>query len=102
MSKKPNHKYCFGKNCDERRHIINAVVMVTGILGPLASVPQAWQIYSTCSAAGVALLTWVLFLIYNSTMIIYAIVHRLLPILISNIVWIILEVIIITGILIYS
>ncbi len=95
-------KYCVGKNCQTTHHIINPVILVMGLIAPIASIPQAVQIYASHSAAGVSLLTWVFFAIYNGLMIVYGAVHGLKPIIISNIIWVVLEIFVITGIVMYS
>lgn len=102
MSQKKNHKYCVGKNCHEDRHVINLIALIIGIMGPLSSAPQAWMIYTTHDATGVSIWTWLLFLVFNFTMIFYGAVHRLMPIVVSNVTWVVVEIIIIAGILMYS
>lgn len=86
----------------EHKYIIDRVIMVTGLIGPLASIPQAVQIYSTQDAQGVSLITWGLFEVVNTTMLIYALVHRLPPLIISNVCWIFIQAVMIVGILMYQ
>lgn len=85
----------------EHKYIIDRVVMFTGLIGPLASIPQAIQIYSTQDAEGVSLVTWVFFIFTNGALLIYALVHRLPPLIISNIFWVAIEVVVVLGILMY-
>jgi uncharacterized protein with PQ loop repeat len=86
----------------EHKYIIDRVVMVTGLIGPIASIPQAVQIFSLQDAEGVSLVTWSFFILTNSALLIYSIVHKLLPLLISNICWVSIELIVVMGILMYS
>ena len=76
--------------------------MVTGVIGPLASIPQAIQIYTTQDAEGVSLITWSLFILTNGALLIYGLVHKLTPIIVSNICWEVIQVIVVIGILMYS
>lgn len=86
----------------EHKYIIDRVIMVTGLIGPLASIPQAAQIYTTQDAIGVSLITWSMFELVNATMLVYALVHRLPPLIISNVCWLIIQAIMIVGIVMYS
>lgn len=86
----------------EHRYIIDKVVMVTGLIGPVASVPQAIQIYASQDATSVSLISWSLFIVTNGALLIYALVHKLPPLIISNICWVAIELIVVAGILIYS
>jgi uncharacterized protein with PQ loop repeat len=86
----------------EHKYIIDRVVMVTGLIGPIASIPQAILIFSTQDATGVSLLTWSFFIVANGALLVYGIVHKLPPIIVSNIAWEIIQVIVVIGILMYS
>jgi uncharacterized protein with PQ loop repeat len=98
MGKKPKISL---KN-KEHKYIIDRVVMVTGVIGPLASIPQAIQIYTTQDAEGVSLITWSLFILTNGALLVYGLIHRLPPIIVSNICWEVIQVIIVIGIFMYS
>ena len=86
----------------EHKYIIDKVVMFTGLIGPIASIPQAITIYSAQDAEGVSIITWGLFIVTNAALLIYAIVHKLPALILSNICWVIIEVIVVAGILMYS
>lgn len=86
----------------EHKYIIDRVVMVTGLIGPIASIPQAVQIFSLQDAQGVSLITWSFFVLTNGAMLIYALTHKLFPLIISNICWVLIELIVVVGILMYA
>lgn len=86
----------------EQKYIIDRVVMVTGLIGPIASVPQAIQFFSTQDADGVSLVTWSLFIVTSGALLVYGIVHRLTPIIVSNICWEIVQTVVVIGILMYA
>lgn len=86
----------------EHKYIIDRVVMVTGLIGPIASIPQAVQIFSSQDAEGVSLITWSFFVLTNGAMLIYALTHKLPPLIISNICWVLIELIVVVGILMYA
>jgi uncharacterized protein with PQ loop repeat len=101
MGKKQTRPKITLKN-KEHKYIIDRVVMVTGLIGPMASIPQAVQIFSTQDAQGVSLITWGLFIVTNAALLIYSLVHKLVPLVISNICWVAVEVLVVVGILMYS
>jgi uncharacterized protein with PQ loop repeat len=75
---------------------------VAGILQPLITLPQIIQIYSSQSATDVSLLTWTGYLIFGIIFLIYGIVYRLKPIWIGQIIWVTMQLITVTGIIIYG
>ena len=101
MGKKQQRPKISLKN-KEHKYIIDKVVMFTGLIGPIASIPQAIAIYSAQDAAGVSLITWGLFIVTNAALLIYSLVHKLPALIVSNICWVIIEVIVVLGILMYS
>lgn len=69
---------------------------------PLFEVPQAWAIYSSHSAVNVSLTTWGFFSFANIAWIIYAMRHHYWPLIITSSLYMIIEVSIVVGILIYN
>lgn len=86
----------------EYKYIIDRVVMLTGLIGPIASVPQAVEIYSGLDAQGVSLISWAFFIVTNGSLLVYSIVHKLPALIVSNILWVVIEVVVVVGILLYS
>jgi uncharacterized protein with PQ loop repeat len=85
----------------EHKYIIDRVILFTGLIGPLASIPQAIEIYTSQDAQGVSVLSWGLFIVTNGALLIYALVHRLPALIISNICWVLIEIVVVVGILMY-
>ncbi len=81
---------------------IGQIALVAGILQPLITLPQIIQIYSSQSATDVSLLTWTGYLIFGIIFLIYGIVYRLKPIWIGQIIWVTMQLITVTGIIIYG
>ena len=100
--KKRDHKYCLGKKCDEDRHIINVIALVMGAAGPLSAIPQVWMTYSTHDVSGVSIWAWAIPMVFCIVMIIYGRVHRLLPVIINNTLWLIMCATVVIGVIIYS
>ncbi|NBU33011.1 hypothetical protein EB118_07665 [bacterium] len=70
---------------------IDRMMMLVGSLTPLATIPQIITIYSAQSVANVSLLTWILYDLSSVLFLSYAILHKLPPLIISSILWIIVD-----------
>ncbi len=69
---------------------------------PLSNVPQIRQVYSTKVVTGLSLFSWVTYLLFGLIPLSYAIVNRLKPLIISNVLWTLIDLAMIYGIIIYS
>jgi uncharacterized protein with PQ loop repeat len=63
--------------------------------------PQVIQIFNSRSAEDVSLLTWSMLLLFNTSNFIYALVFNIKPIAINNVIWIVVDSLVVAGILIY-
>jgi uncharacterized protein with PQ loop repeat len=78
--------------------LLERAVYLSAILGPFSSVPQIYAIWFVdTSPVGVSMTTWLLFLLISVLWLAYGIVRRDRPLIISNSIWIVLEVIIVVG-----
>lgn len=73
------------------------LIYLVAVFGPFTATPQIFEIWSEKSAAGVSFMTWSLFLVMSVIWFTYGAVRRDLPIMISNGLWCIMELIIIIG-----
>ena len=78
------------------------LALIAGILQPMMTLPQAWKIYTTHSAAGVSLATWVGYAVLGLVFLVYGIVHKLRPIALTQVIWFTLQMIVVVGILKYG
>ena len=69
---------------------------------PLFELPQAWAIYSTQSAQDVSLTTWGFFVVSNLAWIAYSIRNKLKILIFVYSLYMIIEVSIVVGIILYS
>src|SRR5262245_20210914 len=80
---------------------LDGVAFVNGFVGPLTSLPQLHMIITTHQTAGVSLLTWWLFVASAALWLVYSLVHRAWPVLISAVLSIVVEVAVIVAVLVY-
>lgn len=82
--------------------VLDLVVYVAGIAGPLATLPQIIKIYSTQDAAGVSLVSWSIFALFDIPWIIYAIVHKERPLVVCYTLWLIANITVALGAFLYN
>jgi uncharacterized protein with PQ loop repeat len=82
--------------------VLDVVVYIVGVLGPLATIPQVVQIYSTHDASGVSVLSWGIYTLFDIPWIIYALVHREPPLIVCYILWFIFNGLVAVGAVLYG
>lgn len=81
---------------------LDQLLVVLAIVGPLTGVPQLYTILQEKSAASVSVISWSLYIILTIPWIIYGFVHKEKPIVISSILWLVLDTAIVVAALAYS
>lgn len=96
---KHKHKHLPAK---QPRDILDYLVYFFTFATPLFEVPQLLEIYARHSAQDVSIWTWAFFCVDNIVWIIYAARKRLIPVLITSVLYEIFEVSILIGVIIYK
>ena len=81
---------------------LDKTCMVVAVVMPLTVIPQIYKIFYYQIATGVSLLMWILYSILCVPMLIYGLVHKVKPIVVLNFFWLIMQVIVIVGVLIFG
>lgn len=89
------------KHIKQPRDIFDYLVYFFTFATPLLEIPQAIEIYTHRSAQDVSWLTWGFFCIDNLVWIAYAARKKLIPVLLTSILYEIIEVLILIGIFLY-
>lgn len=76
-------------------------VSIFGAITSLAVLPQVIEIWSNQSSENVSFLTWTLFTLWCYTMLLYGIVHKAKPIIITYIIGSILHTMVVIGLILY-
>ena len=77
-------------------------MMVASIIHPLTTIPQVVTIYQTQNASGVSLVTWFGFMAIGGIFLAYGIVHKLAPFIVNQVIWFILDLLIVVGVILYG
>jgi len=81
---------------------LDRLTFVAGIIGPFTVLPQIWTIFSTHSATGVSLSTWLLMFIVTFPWILYGRAHKDKTIIASFILWEVVNLTVVIGVLRYG
>ncbi|HXE09901.1 MAG TPA: hypothetical protein VN554_00565 [Verrucomicrobiae bacterium] len=81
---------------------LDKLTFVAGVVGPFTVLPQTYAIFSSHSAKGVSLATWSLIFIVTFPWILYGIAHKDRSIIVSFILWEIVNLSVVIGVLIYG
>lgn len=74
---------------------------VAAIIHPLTAAPQVYKIYTSHNVQGVSIWTWLGFMLLGIIFLAYGLLHRIRPLIITQILWFIMDFLIVIGVLIY-
>lgn len=81
---------------------LDRVMMVAAFIHPLTAMPQVYAIYATQDATGVSLATWLGFMVLGLVFLSYAIVHKIKPMIVTQVLWYVVDLLIVIGVLLYG
>lgn len=81
---------------------LDILVNIAAVVHPLTALPQVYDIYSTQDVSGISLWTWIGFMLIGFIFLAYGYVNRLKPIILTQVLWFIVDLSIIIGILTYQ
>jgi uncharacterized protein with PQ loop repeat len=84
----------------DMKNIMDKLVYVSALFGVFANIPQLTKIWIDKSVAGVSIVTWIGFLLGSSFWLCYGIVHKEMPIIITNGLYVATQFIIVLGLLV--
>lgn len=87
---------------DKWKRVMDKLIYIVGIFGPIMTIPQLTIIWIEKNAGGVSLISWSSYLVIAVFWITYGIMHKEKPIIFANCLWILLEIFIIIGVLLYG
>jgi len=84
------------------QRVFDKLIYVVGVVGPLMTLPQVFKIWIGQNATGVSAISWIAYLITAIFWMIYGVIHKEKPIIVTYFLWIILDVLVIAGAVIYG
>ncbi len=84
---------------DPLKNMLDKLIYVVGIAGPLMTIPQLLKVWLEQDISGVSVLTWGGMNFISAVWLIYGVVHMEKPIIITYFLWIVFQTMIIIGVL---
>lgn len=84
------------------KRFIDRAIYVVGLIGPIMTIPQLTKIWIEKNASGVSAISWAAYTVVAIFWIIYGVAHKEKPLIIISAVWVVLEVLIVIGTLMYG
>jgi uncharacterized protein with PQ loop repeat len=80
---------------------IDELMTVASLIHPLTGIPQVVSIYTTHDVSGVSLWTWLGFMLLGLIFLLYAISHKLRPLIINQILWFVVDFLVVIGVILF-
>jgi uncharacterized protein with PQ loop repeat len=87
---------------DLKIRLIDDLSIVFSILNPMTVLPQIHLLYTTQDGTGLSLSMWIFYCFGCIPFLLYAIVHKVPHLILLNVLWMIVQIIMVVGILIYG
>jgi uncharacterized protein with PQ loop repeat len=81
---------------------IDGLMAIASVIHPLTAIPQVYIIYMSHNVSGVSLWTWFGFMILGFIFLFYSIVHKIKPLILNQILWFIIDCLVVVGVLMYQ
>jgi len=82
--------------------LMDKIIYIVAISGPLMTLPQVFKIWIEQSAAGVSVISWCAYFLGGFFWIVYGFMHGEKPIILANLLWLIFTSLIIAGVVVYG
>lgn len=89
-------------NPDAFKRFLDKIMMGVALIGPLATLPQVYQVFMTQDTKGLSLVTWTVWVLLSCVWLVYGLLHKEMPIVLSNLIYIILQGAVVVAILMYN
>jgi len=89
-------------NPDPKKAFLDKLVYAMSLLMPIMSIPQIYKIFNEQDATSISIITFGTYLFGNFIWFIYGLVHKATPILLTNFLFAIINVLILTGVFLYG
>ena len=87
---------------DAFKRFLDKIMMGVALIGPLATLPQVYQVFMTQDTKGLALVTWTVWVLLSCVWLVYGLLHKEMPIVLSNLIYIVLQGAVVSAILLYN
>lgn len=98
---RPNSVHYAYPSSNRLVRLIDGIMYVVGVVGPLVSIPQIMEVYVRQNVEGLSMLSWTGYSFLSAFWVVYAILHREPPLIITQLLWFCINVSVVFGIILY-
>lgn len=100
----PLHIECFktNKKTEKKIRVLDRIMYFMGIAIPILTSSQVIKIWINKSAEGVSLIAWATYTVNSILWIIYGKLHKKGPIIFANVMYFVINILVVIGTLIYG
>lgn len=84
---------------EQLKKLIGLAMYAVAFIMPATNIPQIAKLYSSQNATGLSIQTWIMYLLFGAIPLFYALVNNIKPLIISNVLWTLVELVMIYGII---
>lgn len=84
------------------QRIMDKLIYIVALIWPILTIPQVWVVWVDKNASWLSLFTWTAYVISPILWLIYGIIHKEKAIIFSNILWMIVDLAVLIGAIIYG
>lgn len=81
---------------------IEKLMYLVSLAYPLTAVPQIIKVYTTHNVESLALISWLLYVVFGAIFVAYAISEKLKPLIIEGTLWVTIYVLMVGAIVVYA
>ena len=82
--------------------LLDRVVLAAGIIAPFMTVPQILKIYLLQDGSGVSVISWLAYTFLDFPWILYGVAHHSRPIVVTYVLWLVMNSLVVIGALQYG
>lgn len=80
----------------KRKDLLDKIVGISAFLYPMSGIPQVVLVFKG-ETAGVSVLSWLGFMFFSTLFLLYGIVHKIKPLIVTNVLWLIVDGFVVFG-----
>jgi len=98
-----HQNHLFHRHIDKKRTLqtFDKLMLAIAFVYPITGIPQAIEVFSG-NVEGVSVVSWLGFLLFVSIFLVYSVIHKIKPMIITYIMWWFVDVSVVAGIILNS
>ncbi len=93
------HNVHKGRHKEPQKRALDKLMYGIGLIAPVMTIPQLLQIWQNHKTQGVSITTWAAYAFVAALWLVYGLIHKEKPIILTNVLLVIVDIGIVVGIL---